>query len=85
MTNRGTVDFMRRNNGLESRDDVFNAVSNVPFLVLASSGLMGLPITIQVDPRKRLVVPKANPSRTLTPAGALGTGGNTSAIYPVDS
>lgn len=79
------IDFIRRNNGLETRDDVLKAVDGVPFLVLASSGLMGLPIMIQVDPRKRLTVPKANPSRSVTPAGALGTGGNTSSIYPVES
>ena len=79
------IDFIRRNNGLETRDDVLDAVNGVPFLVLASTGLMGLPIIIQVDPRKRLTVPKSNPSRSATPAGALGTGGNTSAIYPVES
>lgn len=79
------IDFIRRNNGLETRDDVLRAVDGVPFLALASSGLMGLPIIMQVDPRKRLTVPKSNPSRSITPAGALGTGGNTSAIYPVKS
>ncbi|KAK3314115.1 urea carboxylase [Apodospora peruviana] len=76
------VDFIRRNNGLATKDDVLNLVNDTPFVVLASSGLMGLPILMQVDPRKRFTVPKANPSRTFTPAGALGTGGNTSSIYP---
>ncbi|ETN43925.1 urea carboxylase [Cyphellophora europaea CBS 101466] len=79
------IDFIRRNNGLEKRDDVLKAVNGVPFLVVASSGIMGLPILMPIDPRKRLTVPKTNPSRTVTPAGALGTGGNTSSIYPVDS
>ncbi|KAK5939433.1 hypothetical protein PMZ80_008737 [Knufia obscura] len=79
------IDFIRRNNGLEKREDVLRAVEGVPFLVVASSGIMGLPILIQVDPRQRLTVPKTNPSRTTTPAGALGIGGNTSAIYPVES
>lgn len=79
------IDFIRRNNGLESRDHVLAAVDNNPFLVLASSGYMGLPVMISIDPRKRLVVPKTNPSRTITPAGALGTGGNTTALYPVES
>lgn len=79
------IDFIRRNNDMKERKDVLNAVNDVPFLVVASSGIMGLPILIQVDPRKRFTVPKTNPSRSVTPAGALGTGGNTSAIYPVES
>lgn len=79
------IDFIRRNNGMKERQDVLDAVEGVPFLVVASSGIMGLPILIQVDPRKRFIVPKTNPSRSVTPAGALGTGGNTSAIYPVES
>ncbi|KIW64878.1 urea carboxylase [Phialophora macrospora] len=79
------IDFIRRNNALATRQDVFKSVAGVPFLILTCGGLMGLPILIQIDPRLRLVVPKANPSRTTTPAGALGTGGNTSAIYPVES
>ncbi|KAK5174874.1 uncharacterized protein LTR77_000010 [Saxophila tyrrhenica] len=79
------IDFIRRNNGLESRDDVLAAVERNPFLVLAASGYMGLPVMISIDPRKRLTVPKTNPSRATTPAGALGTGGNTIAVYPVES
>lgn len=79
------IDFIRRNNGLQTRDDVLAAVDKNPFLVLASSGYMGLPVMISIDPRKRITVPKTNPSRTITPAGALGTGGNTSAVYPVES
>lgn len=79
------IDFMRRNNGLRSRNDVLDAIEDNPFLVLACSGYMGLPVMISIDPRKRLTVPKTNPSRTSTPAGALATGGNTTAIYPVES
>jgi urea carboxylase len=78
------IDFIRRNNGLATKEDVRKMVDGVPFVVLANSGMMGLPILIQVDPRKRFTVPKANPSRSFTPAGALGTGGNTTAIYGVD-
>ncbi|CAI4212710.1 unnamed protein product [Parascedosporium putredinis] len=48
------IDFIRRNNGLKHRDEVLKAVKDVPFLVVASSGIMGLPILIQVDPRLRL-------------------------------
>jgi urea carboxylase len=77
------IDFIRRNNALESREEVKQSFQNLSFIILSNSGFMGTPIMIQVDPRKRLLAPKANPSRTVTPAGALGTGGNTTAIYPV--
>ncbi|EXJ84743.1 hypothetical protein A1O3_05415 [Capronia epimyces CBS 606.96] len=79
------IDFIRRNNGLKTRHDVLKSVVDVPFIVLTSGGLMGLPICVQIDPRLRFTVPKTNPSRTTTPAGALGTGGMTSSIYPVES
>lgn len=79
------IDFMRRNNGLERREDVYKSVAEVEFLVLTAGGMMGLPILVQIDPRLRLTVPKTNPSRTVTPAGALGTGGVTSSIYPIES
>lgn len=79
------IDFIRRNNGLEKREDVYNSVAEVEFLVLTAGGMMGLPILVQIDPRLRFTVPKSNPSRTVTPAGALGTGGVTSSIYPIES
>lgn len=78
------VDFIRRNNGLETRNEVLNSVAEKEFLVLTSGGMMGLPICVQVDPRSRLVVPKSNPSRTTTPGGAVGLGGMTCSIYPCE-
>jgi urea carboxylase len=79
------IDFIRRSNGLKTRDEVKNSYFGIPHLVNAVGWLMGLPIYIQVDPRHRLVVPKTNPARTFTKAGCLGTGGSTSSIYPNDS
>ncbi|KAI1620988.1 urea amidolyase [Exophiala viscosa] len=79
------IDFIRRSNGLKTREDVKKSYFEVPYLVIAVGWLSGLPIYVQVDPRHRLVVPKYNPSRTFTKAGSLGTGGATSAIYPSDS
>ena len=35
--------------------------------------------------RHRLVVPKYNPARTVTPEGAVGLGGAYMCIYPMDS
>lgn len=79
------IDFIRRSNGLKTREDVKKSYFEVPHLVNAVGWLSGLPIYVQVDPRHRLVVPKYNPSRTFTKAGSLGTGGTTSSIYPNDS
>ncbi|KAK4940224.1 hypothetical protein LTR10_019653 [Elasticomyces elasticus] len=79
------IDFIRRSNGLKTREDVKNSYFEVPHLINAVGWLSGLPIYVQVDPRHRLVVPKYNPSRTFTKAGSLGTGGATSSIYPNDS
>ena len=79
------VDFIRRSNGLKTREDVKAMFFETPHLVNAVGWLMGLPIYLQIDPRKRPIVPKYNPSRNFTHAGALGSGGNTSSIYPNDS
>jgi allophanate hydrolase subunit 1 len=35
--------------------------------------------------RHRLVVPKYNPARTVTPEGAVGLGGAYMCVYPMDS
>lgn len=79
------VDFIRRSNGLATRDDVKRAFFDTPLLINTVGWFMGLPIYIQVDPRLRLTVPKYNPSRAYTAAGTLGIGGNTCSIYPNDS
>ncbi|OQU98351.1 Biotin carboxylase domain-containing protein [Cladophialophora immunda] len=80
-----SIDFIRRSNGLKTREQVKESYFEIPLLINAVGWMMGLPIYVQVDPRRRLVVPKTNPSRTFTKAGCLGTGGGTSSIYPNDS
>ncbi|ETN44613.1 urea carboxylase [Cyphellophora europaea CBS 101466] len=79
------IDFIRRSNGLKDITEVKNCFFETPMLVNAVGWMMGLPIYIQIDPRRRLNVPKYNPSRTFTAAGSLGIGGNTCSIYPSDS
>lgn len=46
---------------------------------------LGAPCAVPVDPRHRLVVPKYNPARTVTPEGAVGIGGCYMCIYPMES
>ncbi len=79
------VDFIRRSNGLASKAEVAKAYLDTPLIVNVVGWTMGRAIYILVDPRLKLSVPKYNPSRTVTPAGATGTGGNTSSIYPNES
>lgn len=78
------VDFIRRSNGLKTREDVKKAYFETPHLVNAVGWLMGLPIYNVIDPRCQLNVPKYNPARTWTRAGSLGSGGTTNSIYPND-
>lgn len=79
------IEFLRRVNGLKTREDVLEAVCSTPYLVIGVGWLMGLPGLRNSDPRKRLRAPKANPSRTYTPGGALGSAGDSVVIYPLDS
>ena len=45
----------------------------------------GLPFMFPLDPRHAISAPKYNPTRTWTPEGAVGIGGPSVAIYPVES
>ena len=51
----------------------------------AADVYLGAPCAVPVDPRHRLVVPKYNPARTVTPEGAIGIGGAYMCIYPMES
>jgi allophanate hydrolase subunit 1 len=79
------VDFIRRSNGLATKEDVKKAYFETPHIVNAVGWLMGLPILNVLDPRLQLTVPKYNPARVWTNAGALGSGGTCSSIVPNES
>ncbi|KAH8172499.1 carboxyltransferase domain, subdomain A and B domain-containing protein [Sarocladium implicatum] len=79
------VDFIRRSNGLATKQDVKKAYFETPHIVNAVGWLMGLPILNVLDPRLQLSVPKYNPARVWTNAGALGSGGTCSSIVPNES
>ena len=60
--------------------------SSLTFLLHWSTDVyLGAPCAVPVDPRHRLVVPKYNPARTVTPEGAVGIGGSYMCIYPMES
>ncbi len=80
------VEFMAQNNGLTGgKKEVCQKVTNTPFLVVGLGFYLGCPFIVPAHPLHRLNVPKYNPARTYTPAGAVGMGGSCCAIYPLES
>ena len=80
------VDFIRRINGLASRDEVRDIVFQTSYLVLGLGDVyLGAPCALPVDPRHRLLTSKYNPARTFTAEGTVGIGGVYMCIYGMDS
>ncbi|PNH46013.1 hypothetical protein VD0004_g2042 [Verticillium dahliae] len=80
------VDFLQQLNALPSRDAVSDILIDASFLVLGLGDVfLGSPCTVPLDPRHRLTGTKYNPSRSFTPCGAVGFGGNYMCIYGMDS
>ena len=79
------IEFIRRINGLESRDEVRDIVFSARYLVLGLGDVYkGAPVAVPVDPRRRLVTTKYNPARTWTPENAVGIGGSYLCIYGME-
>ena len=79
------IEFIRRINGLESVDDVYNTVFSADYLVYGLGDVyLGAPVATPMDPRHRLVTTKYNPARTWTPENAVGIGGAYMCIYGME-
>ncbi len=79
------IEFIRRINGLDSKDDVREIVFTARYLVLGLGDVyLGAPVATPVDPRHRLVTTKYNPARTWTPENAVGIGGAYLCIYGME-
>ncbi|MFC9517466.1 5-oxoprolinase/urea amidolyase family protein [Nocardiaceae bacterium NPDC056970] len=79
------IEFIRRMNGLESVNDVFDTVFGAEYLVLGLGDVyLGAPVATPLDPRHRLVTTKYNPARTWTPENAVGIGGAYLCIYGME-
>ncbi|KAF4984779.1 hypothetical protein FDECE_17027 [Fusarium decemcellulare] len=77
------VEFLETLNGIE---DIEKPLVDAEFLVLGLGDVfMGSPCAIPLDPRHRLFGTKYNPSRSFTPRGAVGIGGQYMCIYATDS
>lgn len=69
------VNFLAQLNGID-RDALRDILEASNFLVLGLGDVyLGSPCAVPLDPRHRLFGTKYNPSRTFTPKGAVGIGG----------
>jgi urea carboxylase len=79
------IEFIRRVNGLASRDDVRRIVFDARYLVMGLGDVyLGAPVATPLDPRHRLVTTKYNPARTWTPPNVVGIGGAYLCIYGME-
>lgn len=79
------IEFIRRINGLETIQDVYDIVFNASYVVLGLGDVyLGAPVATPLDPRHRLVTTKYNPARTWTPENAVGIGGAYMCIYGME-
>jgi len=79
------IEFIRRINGLDSRDSVRKIVFDASYLVMGLGDVyLGAPVATPLDPRHRLVTTKYNPARTWTPENAVGIGGAYLCVYGME-
>jgi urea carboxylase len=79
------IEFIRRINGLKSRDEVRDIVFGASYLVMGLGDVyLGAPVATPLDPRHRLVTTKYNPARTWTPENAVGIGGAYLCVYGME-
>lgn len=79
------IEFIRRINGLSSRDAVKQIVFDAEYLVMGLGDVyLGAPVATTVDPRHRLVTTKYNPARIWTAENSVGIGGAYLCIYGME-
>ncbi|MFP4070237.1 MAG: 5-oxoprolinase/urea amidolyase family protein, partial [Opitutales bacterium] len=79
------IEFIRRINGLDTRQEVHDILFNANYVVLGLGDVyLGAPVATPLDPRHRLVTTKYNPARTWTPENAVGIGGAYLCIYGME-
>lgn len=79
------IDYIVRYNGLSSREELLDHVLATEHWTAFIGFFPGLPFMFPIDPRRVVVAPKYNPTRTWTAEGTVGLGGPCYAIYPVES
>lgn len=79
------IDYIVRYNGLAGAEELLDYVLATEHWTAFIGFFPGLPFMFPIDPRRVVVAPKYNPTRTWTAEGAVGLGGPCYAIYPVES
>ncbi len=83
--NPDNVEFIRRVNDLDDRNQVFDIVQEATYLVVGLGDVyLGAPVAVPLDPRHRLVTTKYSPARTWTPQNAVGIGGIYLCVYGME-
>ena len=77
--------FVARINRLSGPEELVRRHSSTQHWVAGIGFYAGTPELLPLDPRVTLTVPKYNPPRLSTVAGAIGVGGGFTSIYPIDS
>jgi urea carboxylase len=79
------IDFIKRINGLENKDDVKNIVFDADYLVMGLGDVyLGAPVATPLDPSHRVVTTKYNPARTWTAQNSVGIGGAYMCVYGME-
>nr|WP_174506322.1 urea carboxylase [Acinetobacter sp. Marseille-Q1620] len=79
------IEFIRRINGLPSKQAVKDVVYNASYLVMGLGDVyLGAPVATPLDPRQRLVTTKYNPARTWTADNTVGIGGAYMCVYGME-
>jgi urea carboxylase len=79
------IDYIVAYNGMAGRQELFDTITRAEFFTAFIGFFPGLPFMLPLDPRDTISAPKYNPTRTWTPEGAVGMGGPSFSIYPVES
>lgn len=79
------IEFIRRVNGLDTVEEVYDTVFAAEYLVLGLGDVyLGAPVATPLDPRHRLVTTKYNPARTWTAENSVGIGGAYLCVYGME-
>ena len=79
------IDFIKRINGLDSKDDVKNIVFHADYLVMGLGDVyLGAPVATPLNPSHRVVTTKYNPARTWTAQNSVGIGGAYMCVYGME-
>lgn len=78
------VEYIRKNNGLSTRREVFDVMLETEFVVPAVGFYCGAPMFFPLSP-KSLTCQKYNPTRVSTPGGTIGYGGSILAGYSIEA